>query len=83
MPGTPGTSDEPSRVLTASARRRPACTIGSTDGGVPKVTWVSPATTDWIAGPPPRNGIDVICTFATCRNSAPPRCGAEPLPAVA
>ena len=50
MPGRSGTSGERSRVLTASAFSRPALTCGSTDGDVPKVTWVSPAITDWTAG---------------------------------
>src|SRR5512140_739268 len=83
MPGRPGNKGELSRALTASPFRRPAPIIGSTEGGVANVTWVSPAMTDWMAGAPPRNGTSVISTPATCEKSAAPRCGALPLPAVA
>ena len=69
--------------MTASARRRPALAIGSTDGGVPNVTCVSPAITDWIAGAPPRYGTCIIFAPVSWVNSAAPRCGAEPLPELA
>ena len=60
MPGRSGTSGERSRVLTAIARKRPPLTCGSTDGDVPNVNCVSPASTDWIAGAPPLYGTCVI-----------------------
>ena len=53
MPGTPGTRGVRSRLVTASARSRPAFTSGSTDGGVANESCVSPASTDCTAGPPP------------------------------
>src|SRR5512133_1940777 len=83
MPGKPANKGELSRALTARPFKRPAATIGSTEGGVANVTCVSPAMTDWIAGAPPRNGTRVISTPATWENKAAPRCGALPLPAVA
>ena len=62
MPGISGISGERSRSVTASARRRPAFTIGSTEGGVAKESCVSPATTETTAGEPPLNG---TCTIST------------------
>jgi hypothetical protein len=53
MPGTPGTSGVAARLVTASARSRPAWTSGSTDGGVANESCVSPARTDCTAGAPP------------------------------
>ena len=82
MPGRSGTSGERSRVLTAIARSRPLLACGSTVGEVPKVSCVSPAITDWIAGAPPRYGTCVICVPVSWVKSAAPRCGAEPLPEV-
>ena len=70
-------------VVGASLILDAQCTIGNTEGGVPKVRCVSPAITDWMAGAPPRNGMCCICTPATRPNRAAPRCGAEPLPDVA
>ena len=83
MPGKSGTKALRSLLVTANPFRRPACTIGNTDGGVPNVSWVSPATTDWIAGAPPLKGICCILTLAIWLNNAAPRWGAEPLPEVA
>src|SRR5678815_1743908 len=80
MPGRSGTSGERDSVLTASARSLPPLACGSTEGGVPNVTCVSPAITDWIASAPPRYGTCVICASVSCMKSAAPRCGAEPLP---
>ena len=74
---------ERSALVTASARRRPAFTIGSTEGGVAKVSCVSPATTETSAGAPPLNGTCTISTPVAWLNSAPPKCGADPTPEVA
>ena len=71
------------RVLTAKPFKRPAWIMGKTEGGVPKVTWVSPAITDWMAGAPPRNGMCTMSTPVNWVNKAAPKCGAEPLPEVA
>ena len=71
------------RLVTASARSRPAWTSGSTEGGVAKASCVSPASTDCTAGAPPLNGTWTISTPASRRNSTAARCGAEPLPEVA
>src|SRR5437879_391572 len=48
-----GTSGVRSRLVAASAFNRPACTSGSTEGGVAKESCVSPASTDCTAGAPP------------------------------
>ena len=66
--------------MTASSSPRLASTSGNTEGGVPKVTWVSPATTDCIAGLPPLNGTCTISTCASLEKSTADKCGAEPLP---
>jgi hypothetical protein len=71
MPGRSGTSGERSRVLTAIARSRPLEACGSTDGEVPKVSCVSPAITDWIAGRRRGKGTCVICAPVSWVKSAP------------
>ena len=68
------------RLVTASARSRPACTSGSTEGGVANESCVSPASTDCTAGAPPLYGTCTISTPARRWNSTAARCGAEPLP---
>ena len=85
MPGTPGTSGVRSRLVTASASRRPPgfCadfTCGSTEGGVAKESWMSPASSACTEGAPPLKGTCTMSTPATRMNSTPARCGAEPLP---
>ena len=62
MPGMSGIRDERSRLVTASGRSRPPFTMPSTEGGVAKVTCVSPETTDTTAGEPPLKG---TCTIFT------------------
>src|SRR5262245_39038339 len=83
MPGTPGKSGLLLRLVLASARRRPACTSGSTEGGVANASCVSPASTDCTDGAPPLYGTCTISTPARRMNSTAERCGAEPLPEVA
>src|SRR5262245_5544587 len=53
----------------------------TTVGAVANITWVSPASSDCAAGPPPLNCTDVNFTPATDSNSAEARCGVEPYPA--
>ena len=57
--------------------------MGSTEGGVAKVSCVSPATTETTAGEPPLNGTCTIFTPVTWLKYAAPKCGAEPTPEVA
>ena len=85
MPGTPGTSGVRSRLVTASAIRRPPgfCavrTCGRTEGGVANDNWMSPASSAWTEGAPPLNGTCTRSTPARRVKSTPARCGAEPLP---
>ena len=80
MPGRPGIDGEAARVVIARPRRRPACTSGSTEGGVAKDNWTSPASSDCAAGPPPLKGTCIISTPATRENSTAAMWGAEPLP---
>ena len=77
-PGMPGTAGEAARVLTASPRMRPARMKPMTVGAVANITWVSPASSDCAAGPPPLNCTDVNLTPATDSKSTEARCGAEP-----
>ena len=83
IPGISGIRGERSGLVTASARSRPAFTIGSTEGGVANETCVSPATSDTTAGEPPLNGTCTIWIPAAWLNEAAPKCGAEPTPEVA
>ena len=83
IPGISGINEDRSGLVTARARRRPAFTIGITEGGVAKDSCVSPATTEVMAGAPPLNGTCTILTPASWPKSAAPKCGAEPMPDVA
>src|SRR5207237_10507704 len=80
IPGTPGTSGVRLRLVTASAFKRPACTSGSTEGGVANESCVSPASTDCTAGAPPLYGTWTISTPARRWKSTAASCGTEPLP---
>src|SRR3954470_15418584 len=77
----PGMAGDASRVVSESARMRPARTNPITVGAVANMTCVSPAISDCAAGPPPLNWTDVNCTPATDSNSAEEICGVEPYPA--
>ena len=79
----PGNAGEACGRVMASARMRPALMNPITVGGVANITWVSPASSDCAAGPPPLNCIEVNFTPATVSNATAASCGAEPYPAPA
>src|SRR3982751_3022362 len=66
---------------TANAFSRLARTKPITVGAVAKLIWVSPASSDCVAGPPPLNCTCVNLMPATDSNSTDARCGDEPYPA--
>ena len=67
-------------AVTASARSVPAWICGVAGGSDENAIGVWPATTDWIIGPPPPNGIEVSLRFCVSRNSSPDRFDGVPRP---
>jgi hypothetical protein len=70
-------------AVTASARMVPALICAAAGGIDENATGVCPATTDWIIGPPPVNGIAVRLSFSDSLNSSPDRFAGVPTPGCA
>ena len=66
--------------VTASARTLPALTCGWTLGMVPIVMSHWPAITSSSDAAPPLYGTCTTFTLAVFTNSAPARCGIDPMP---
>ncbi|MCY1356593.1 hypothetical protein D9M69_430510 [compost metagenome] len=65
---------------TASARRLPALTCGSSAGMLSIMKSIWPATRSVMAGPVPLYGTCSACSPACCLSSSPASCAGEPLP---
>src|SRR5688572_10102450 len=79
----PGIDGEPFGRVTSNGRIRPPLMKPITVGDVANMTCVSPASSDWDAGPPPLNWMFVNFTPAAVSNPTEARCGADPNPAEA
>ena len=80
--GTSGASGLRSRVVAAGARRSPDRMKGMTAAGMNSMP-ASPASTAWIAGPPPRDPTSVTSICADRRNISVAKWDVAPTPAFA
>ncbi len=83
MVGTSGRLSMRFSPVTASARSVPAWICAAAGGSEENAIGVWPATTDWIIGPPPPNGMDGRSSFSDRRNNSPDRCADVPSPGCA
>src|SRR3954453_365586 len=83
MVGMSGTAALRLAAVTASARIVPALICGAAGGIDENAIGVWPPTTDWIIGPPPPNGTDVVSSLVSSLNNSPDRCGGVPVPGLA